>query len=358
MSAQSAISDRLIGGPATRCYVVAELGVNHNGDEDLATEMIRVAARCGADAVKVAAYTASEFTTDTPFTYKTHGGSEERTESQLAMFERLALSYDTISRLRQEARRQGLHFIVTATDAYWVARMDGLGVDAFKVGSDDIVHDPLLLAVRISGRPVILSTGMATREEIEHALSTQSRCVALLHCVSLYPTPIDKANLHRMVRLWNNVPVPVGYSDHTIGHVAATMAIGMGATVVEKHFTLDRKMDGPDHWFSATPEELELICQYARQQQKVVGSGRIEPEPDELAMRVTARRSIVAARDIPLGHVLTHEDLAYRRPGSGLWPSRRGEVLGKVTGVAVASGQQIVPSLLLDARELQPAVTH
>ena len=331
-----------------RCMIVAELGINHNGSIDRALDMVRAAAHAGVDGIKIQAYTAEEFVgPDETYTYWESDGTRPvpQTVSQQEMFRRCQLSEQDIAKIRDECRRLGVAIIATATDQHWIDCLCEIGVDALKVGSDDIVHVPLLRALKKTEKPIIISTGMATVDEIKAAI-TECPPAVLLHCVSLYPTPLPIVNLLRMDALgilarWILARVPVGFSDHTDGSIAAKAAIARGAAMIEKHFTLDPMLPGPDQSFSGTADEFRSICTFAEMFQQILGDGKIEPGEKELEMRKIARRSIVAAKPILGGDTITAEDLAYRRPGTGLSPAFADEVVGAKAIYCIQPGQQL-----------------
>ena len=325
-----------------RCMIVAELGINHNGSVDRALEMVLAAYRAGVDAIKIQAYTAEEFVgSDETYSYWEGDRPSLKTVSQEEMFRQCQLSENDIARIRDECRRLGVAFIATATDQHWIDCLCNLGVDALKVGSDDIVHLPLLRTLSKTGKPIIISTGMATSDEIGAAI-TECLPAVLLHCVSLYPTPLSIVNLLRMDALgilpWG---IYVGFSDHTHGPTVAKAAIARGAAMIEKHFTLDPMLPGPDQSFSGTADEFKGICTFAEMFSQILGDGKIEPGEKELEMRKIARRSIVAAKPIRAGETITAEHLAFRRPGTGLSPAMVDLVIGTTAISDVQVGQQL-----------------
>lgn len=337
------------------CYVVAELGVNHMGSLDRALEMVRAAAAAGCNGVKIQAYTASEFVgRDETYTYIERdgkGGMRRVTERQREMFDRCALAPEDVEAIHAECLLHKLSFVATATDATWIERIKALGSGVMlKVGSDDIVHHPLLRAAAASKLPVILSTGMASEGEIDAALAIVQPLI-LLHCVSLYPTPVNKANLRRMVSL-GKYGRHVGFSDHTEGTMVAMVAAGMGASMVEKHFTLDKGLSGPDHWFSADPEEMGQLVACVKAAVLARGSGVIQPGPEEIQMRKVARRSAVAALDIPAGTMLKPEMVAYRRPGTGSRPGSEANLLGLLTVRRIREGEPLAAAAFFSPGEV------
>jgi N-acetylneuraminate synthase/N,N'-diacetyllegionaminate synthase len=235
--------------------------------------------------------------------------------------------------------------LTSVADIESAEAVDELGISAFKLSSEDLINLPLLEHVAKKRKPLLLSTGMADEEEVDDALRILDRhgCrdVVFLHCVSVYPTPSDEANLLRMRALADKVCGAVGYSDHTLGITAAIAAVALGACVIEKHFTLDRGMPGPDHYLSSGPDEFAALVAAVRETEKMLGKKRLEPSATERRTRLQFRRSIVANRDLPKGHVLSGGDLALKRPGSGLRAREMGSIVGRRLARAVAKDQRI-----------------
>ena len=326
--------------------IVAELGVNHDGLRETALAMVRAAAECGVDAVKVQAFRADNFCAPDA----TWNG-----ESQAEMFRRYEMSRADLSAVAQECRRLGLLFIGTPDSLEQGLILRDYGAAALKVGSDDIVHLPLIRALAGLGLPMILSTGMASYREIDEAFAAcRGQNAIALHCVSLYPTPPERANLRRMV----HAGFMSGYSDHTDGIDACLAAVAMGARLIEKHFTLDRTLAGPDHSFSADPAQMRELCSRAKLVHAMMGTGEIGPDADQLAMRSIARRSIVASRPLPAGTVLAEEHLAYKRPGLGLLPSQAHYVLGRRLLRDVAEDERILVEITDGLRALHEELAY
>lgn len=326
------IEGRAVGEGAP-CFVIAEVGINHNGDEALAHRMIDTIADAGADCVKFQTFSADEFMNgpDQEFEYTSQGKVVR--ESMLTMFKRHELAAAAFGKLFEHARRRGLVPLSTPTDKAAVDLLDNIGIGAFKVGSDDLVYTPFLDYVARKGKPVIISTGMADALDIERAVSTiraaGNEQVVILHCVSVYPTPDEDVNLRRIGTLRSQFGCPVGFSDHSVGITGALGAVALGACVLEKHFTMDRDLPGPDHHFSSNPEELHSLVKEVRRLEREFGSPRLRPARGEPEMAAVARRSIVAVRDLPAGHVIGDADLGYRRPGTGLMPYERDRIIGR-----------------------------
>jgi N-acetylneuraminate synthase len=338
MVATIEIAGRRVGGGAP-CLIVAEAGVNHNGSLDLAHRLVDVAIEAGADAIKFQSFKADRLTTtDAPkAAYQT-----ERTaahESQRDMLKRLELSADAHRDLMRHCRQRGILFLSTPFDEESADLLDALGIAAFKLPSGEVTNLPFLVHVAKKGKPLVVSTGMARLSEVETAVRTieaaGNRHFALLHCVSNYPARAADVNLRAMQTMATAFAVPVGYSDHTMGIEVSLAAVALGACVIEKHFTLDRTLPGPDHQASLEPAELTMLVRGVRAVEAAVGDGRKIPAADEAATAVVARRSLVAARDLSPGTVLTEDLVAIKRPGNGLPPAMLAQVVGRQVNRAV-----------------------
>lgn len=339
-----AISDRKIGAEHP-CFIIAEAGINHNGDADTAHRMIDAAADSGADCIKFQTYTAEAFCSGKDDTFEYVSQGETIRESMLELFKRHELTATEFSSLFEHARQRGIVPLSTPCDRASVELLDKLDVPAFKIGSDDLIYHDLVAFIASKGKPVIFSVGMGDLAEITQTLSVIEEAgntqAIMLHCVSVYPTPPDQVNLRKILSLQDRFDTLVGYSDHSEGIDAVIAARAMGAAVIEKHFTLDRTMTGPDHWFSSDPEELSALVDGIRRTDVLMGSQKLEPSPGEQDMRLLARRSIVAARDLTRGQIITREDLAFRRPGTGLPPSATDQLIGRKLKVSVPADNQI-----------------
>lgn len=326
------IADRLIG-EGEPCFVIAEAGVNHNGDINLAEKLIDTAREAGADAVKFQTYKAEEVVT---------GGAEKAgyqketastDESQYDMIKRLELSAKDFKKLCEFAREKDIIFLSSPFDKGSVDLLDELQVPAFKVPSGEITNFPLLRHIAGKKKPIILSTGIATLEEIGEALEVikaeGGNDIVLLHCISSYPAKIGDMNLRAMASLRDAFELPVGLSDHSLGITVPVAAAALGACVIEKHFTLDRNLAGPDHRASLEPEELKKMVAAIRDVERAMGDGIKKPTKDEEDSKRVGRRSIVARVDIPRGTVIAGEMLAVKRPGTGLEPKFLDRVIGK-----------------------------
>lgn len=343
------IGNRAIGGGAP-CFIVMEVGINHNGDPELAHKMVDVAADAGADCVKFQTFHAEEFMNgpDQSFEYISQG--ETVTESMLAMFKRCELADSEFSKLFDHARQRGLTPLSTPTDYDSVDLLHALGAEAFKVGSDDIVYTPFLRHIASKGKPVIISTGMADSADVDRAVvairETGNQDIIILHCVSIYPTPDPIVNLQKIATYADRYGLPVGYSDHSDGYTAALGAVALGACVVEKHFTLSRDLPGPDHRFSSDPVEMTTMVREIRRLEKNMGSPDLIPAEGEEGMAEIARRSIVLARDVSTGDIIDENMLIYVRPGTGLMPYEVSRVAGRRATCQIAAGTLLAWDML------------
>lgn len=337
------IGDRIIG-KGHPIFIIAEAGINHNKDKSLAKELIGVAAECGANAVKFQTWKTEEFIANKEVTYQYREDGRMKEESMYEMFKRLELPVEWHKELFDYARVKGIIPLSSPADHQAVDLLEELGVPAFKLASEDLINIPLVEYVAGKGKTVILSTGMATEDEIRMALKcfdSPASQVVLLHCVSLYPTPLDLGNLNRIVSLREKFNVPAGYSDHTDGTLAAIGAVSLGAVLIEKHFTIDKNLQGPDHSFSADPTELKIMVDNIRLMENAIGSGEIRPSEAEWAMRDSCRRSVVADTDIKKGMVITKDMIHFRRPGTGLKPIEIDLVVGKRAKVDILYNDKI-----------------
>lgn len=331
--------------PGQPPYVVAEIGVNHNGDYDLAVQSIDAAVEAGVDAVKFQTFRTEEFMADPNHMYEYENRGEVVRESMYEMFKRLELPESWHGTLKRYAEEKGVDFLSSAADPLSADLLVRLGVPAIKLASEDLINLPLLAHVGTLGQPVIVSTGMGDEGEIEQALATLSRggCeeILLLHCVSLYPTPDEEVNLMRMIALRDRFGLPIGYSDHSWGIEASLAATALGALFIEKHFTLDRSLPGPDHALSSDPAEMKALVDGVRKVARQLGSAAIQPSPGEEEARRSFRRSIVAKTDLPAGTILEAKHLHLKRPGTGLPPSQLEGLLGKTLIRPLVENEQL-----------------
>jgi N,N'-diacetyllegionaminate synthase len=329
----------------SRVFIIAEAGVNHNGSFDLAMQLVDAAQASGADAVKFQTFRAERLATadahKAAYQERTTAGSE----SQFEMLRRLELSEEAHKMLLKHCRQSGIQFLSSPFDLPSVDFLHSLDVPCFKVPSGEITNHPLLRSVARTGRPVILSTGMSTLGEVEEAVqvlqSAGTSELTLLHCVTEYPAPFAEVNLRAMHTLRTAFGLPVGYSDHTPGIEIAIAAVSLGAVVIEKHFTLDRALPGPDHAASLEPAELGQMVAAIRHVEEALGTGIKAPAPCELPNLSVARKSVVAARNLPAGHRLTPDDLDVKRPGNGLAPKFLQALIGRTLRVDVRRDELI-----------------
>ena len=318
-----------------KTLIIAEAGVNHNGDINLARKLIDVAANAGVNRVKFQTFSADKVVTTHASKADYQNQTTDAGESQHAMIRKLELTRDMHETLIEHCRSQGVQFFSTGFDLESIDLLVELGLDNFKIPSGEITNLPYLRHVGQLGKPVILSTGMATLNEIEAALGvleqagTSRNCITVLHCNTGYPTPMVDVNLQAMLTIRDTFGVQVGYSDHTLGIEVAIAAVALGAKVIEKHITLDRSMPGPDHKASLEPDELKSMVDAIRNIEKAMGDGVKRPSTSELKNISIVRKSLVAACDILEGEVFSESNLTVKRPGTGLLPMLWDEVLGK-----------------------------
>lgn len=314
-----------------RVLIIAEAGVNHNGDINIAKELVREAKRCGADIVKFQTFIpeklASRHAVMADYQKKNLGFDEP----QDVMLGRLTLKQEEYVLLADYCREIGMQFLSTPFETESMRFLNGLQ-DIWKIPSGEITNYPYLVEIAKTGKDIILSTGMSTLQEVEDALTVLrgngAGKITLLHCTTNYPTPYEDVNLKAMQTMQDAFGLEVGYSDHTQGIEVPIAAAALGAVVIEKHFTLDRTMEGPDHKASLEPDELEAMVRAIRNIEKAMGNGVKIPSESERPNIAVARKSIIAAAGIRAGDILTEENLTTKRPGTGISPMRWNEVLG------------------------------
>ncbi|MFM0152677.1 N-acetylneuraminate synthase [Paraburkholderia sediminicola] len=319
-----------------RCIVIAEAGVNHNGSLDLAHRLVDVAAQAGADFVKFQTFRTEALVTRAAQKADYQKRTTGHTETQFEMLKKLELDENAFRELAAYAKLKGIGFLSTPFDIESARFLTTLGVSAFKVSSGDLTNIPFLRELAGMGLPIILSSGMATLGELEEAVDTCERSgvpidkLTLLHCTTEYPAPAEEINLRAIQTIAAAFPgATFGYSDHTEGIEIPIAAVAMGAQVIEKHFTLDRAMEGPDHKASLEPTELAAMVRAIRRVAVALGDGRKRPTASELPNRQIARKSIVAARPIAKGETFTEQNLSIRRPGNGVSPARWDSLIGQ-----------------------------
>ena len=316
-----------------RVMIIAEAGVNHNGSMELAKKMVLSAKEAGADYIKFQTFVpkklVSRFAQKAEYQKKTTG--EE--DSQLQMLEKLALTQEDFIELQAYCREVGIGFISTPFDFESIAFLDKLEMDFWKIPSGEVTNLPYLEKIARTGKKVVMSTGMCEMQEIESAINVLekngAKDITILHCNTEYPTPFCDVNLLAMKEMESILQKPVGYSDHTVGIEVPIAAAALGAIVIEKHFTLDKTMEGPDHAASLEPMELKAMIQAIRNIEKSLGAGVKKRSKSEEKNCAVARKSIVAAKNIQKGEIFTEENLTVKRPGNGISPMKWYEVLGR-----------------------------
>ena len=327
-------------------FVIAEIGVNHNGSVEVARKLIDAALQAGADTVKFQSFFAEELVTPsaTKAEYQIETTKDDGT--QFDMLKALEFAEVQMRELADYCAKVGIRFMSTPFSERAADMLERIGVDAYKISSGDITYFPLLAHIAKKGKPIILSTGMATLADIEAALATIVAAgnppVSLLHCVSNYPAAVADANLAVMDTMSHAFGCPVGWSDHTQGCVVSWAAVARGATIIEKHITLSKDMPGPDHRASMEPDEFCAFVAGIRAIETAIGNGIKKPTASELKVAEVARRSLVATKELPAGHVLTAEDIRIMRPGCGLHPDMHDFVVGLRLSRGVGAFQPLV----------------
>ncbi len=324
------------------CFVIAEAGVNHNGNLDMGLKLVDVAADAGADAVKFQTFKTEQLVTRTAPKAAYQQANTNSIESQFDMIRQLELSQEAYRKIAERAAERKILFLSTPFDMASADFLAQLGVPAFKVPSGEITNIPFLQYIARKGKPIILSTGMSFLGDVETAvraiMATGNSELVLLHCVSNYPAAPNDINLRAMHTMGQAFNVPIGYSDHTLGNEIPFAAVAMGACIIEKHFTLDCELPGPDHKASSTPDELRALIRGIRVIEASLGTGRKECTISEVSTAAVARRSLVAARDLPSDTLLTDDMVAILRPGTGLPPTMLPYLLGRRLRVSVQRG--------------------
>jgi N,N'-diacetyllegionaminate synthase len=331
-----------------RTTIIAEAGVNHNGNFEMAKKLIDVAKEAGADYVKFQTFKAdhivSKHARKADYQLKNFG---EGDDTQYSMLKKLELPYEWHHLLKAYAEKSGIKFLSTAFDHESVDFLDALGIDFFKIPSGEITNKPYLQHIARKGRPVVLSTGMANMEEIRdaiHVLNAGGKLngkLTILHCNTEYPTPFSDVNLRAILSIAKEFSVPVGYSDHTLGTEVAVAAVAMGAVVIEKHFTLDRTLIGPDHKASLEPTELKSMVDQIRNIEEALGHGKKEPTESERRNILAVRKSLHYKKDLTAGASVTDQDLLIVRPSNGISPMKIEQVIGRKLKNSVTTGQAV-----------------
>ena len=312
-------------------YIIAEAGVNHNGDINLAYQLVDAAKAAGVDCIKFQTFKSENLVSHTAQKAE-YQKAATGDSSQQDMLKQLELSFGEFVSLKEYCDRKGICFLSTPFDFESIEFLNSIEMPFWKIPSGEVTNYPYLVALAKTGKPVVMSTGMCEMQEIEDAIAVLrengASDIKLLHCNTEYPTPYEDVNLKAMKTLRDAFGVEVGYSDHTKGIEVPIAAVAMGASVIEKHFTLDRNMEGPDHKASLEPQELKEMVDSIRHIEAALGSGDKRPSPSEKKNMAVARKSIVAAARIKAGDILTEENITVKRPGNGICPMRWKEVLG------------------------------
>lgn len=324
------------------CFIIAEAGVNHNGSVRLACRLVDAAAKAGADAVKFQTFKAEKLVTRSARQAAYQARNTGKVESQYDMLKRLELSAAAHRALSSYCRRKKIIFLSTPFDEESADLLEALNVSAFKIGSGELTNLPFLSYVARKGKPMVISTGMATFAEVKKAINAVRRAgnrqIVLLHCVSSYPAEARWANLRAIQSMQKKFGLPVGYSDHVIKNEPALAAVALGACVIEKHFTIDRALSGPDQKLSLEPDELKQLISGIRTVELALGNGIKKPVQEEKPVAKLVRRSLVAACDIPSGTKLAKKHIAIKRPGTGLAPVMISKLVGRETRRFIKQG--------------------
>ena len=315
-------------------FIIAEAGINHNGSVEKAVKMVKTAKNAGVSAIKFQTFKAHEFISDSSLMYTYTSQGKSITESQLDLFKRCELSNDDFYKIKKTCDDEKIIFLSTPQNKSDLDFLLELGVSAIKVGSDDFTNIPLLKYYSKTKLPILISCGMTTLKEIKTTLAAIGTLdgypTALLLTTSEYPTLPQNVNLQKLRTLSEKFPdIPLGYSDHTQGNLASSIAISFGACIFEKHFTLDNSLPGPDHWFSSNPSNLKVWSDSIKTSYQMMGYSEILPTESEIKMKAIARRSIVALNDIDVGETINENNIGLRRPGTGLPPKMFELILGK-----------------------------
>jgi len=317
-----------------KVFIIAEAGVNHNGTLDLAKQLIDVAVDADADAVKFQTFKAENLVSKNAEKADYQKEATDASESQFDMIKKLELDVETHKELIAYCQEKDIMFLSTPFDHDSINLLSDLGLKIFKIPSGEITNLPYLRHIGSLGKQVILSTGMSNLQEVEDALNilinagTLKEDITVLHANTMYPTPMGDVNLNAMLTIQKEFDVAVGYSDHTLGIEVDIAAVAMGASCIEKHFTLDKTMEGPDHKASLEPEELKAMVSSIRNIEKALGSSEKKPSPSESTNIDIVRKSIVASKNIQKGVLLTEKNITTKRPGNGISPMKWDEVLG------------------------------
>ena len=317
-------------------FIIAEAGVNHNGSVDLAKQLIDIAANSGADAVKFQTFKSENLLVKDTEKTQYQKETTDASESQFDMIKKLELDEEKHKELIAYCQYKNIMFLSTPFDHDSIDLLSNLGLKIFKIPSGEITNLPYLRHIGSLGKQIVMSTGMSNLKEVEDALNilitagTSKNNITVLHANTMYPTPMEDVNLNAMITIQQELGVSVGYSDHTLGIEVDIAAVALGASVIEKHFTIDKTMDGPDHKASLEPRELKAMVSAIRNIEKALGGDEKKPSPSESVNIEVVRKSIVANQNIKKGDLLTDKNITIKRPGNGINPMKWDEVIGSV----------------------------
>ncbi|MGY5850481.1 N-acetylneuraminate synthase [Salegentibacter sp. F14] len=319
-----------------KVLIIAEAGVNHNGNIETAKELIDKASNAGADFVKFQTFKASGLVTKSAERAEYQNSNTENNDSQYEMLKKLELSEEAHNILIEYCRSKGIKFLSTGFDLDTLEFLNNLNIELFKIPSGEITNLPYLRKIASFNKPVVMSTGMASMEEVAEAFNVlvneglKKENITIVHCNTEYPTPMEDVNLKAMNTIGEELGVKIGYSDHTLGIEVPIAAVALGAKVIEKHFTLNRNLPGPDHRASLEPDELKLMVEFIRNIEKAIsGNGKKEPSKSEMKNKDIARKSIIASKEIKKGDKFNEDNLTVKRPGNGISPMEWDNVLGQ-----------------------------
>lgn len=314
-----------------KTFIIAEAGVNHNGSLKLAKQLVDVAVEAQADAVKFQTFKTENEISKIAQKAQYQKETTNSEESQYDMVKKLELPFKDFKILQNYCKQKGIMFLSTPFELESVKFLESLNLDYMKIPSGEITNLPFLREIASYGGKIILSTGMSTLKEIEEAINILKGCeISLLHCTTEYPCPYEDVNLKAILTMKERFKLPIGYSDHTQGIEVAIAAVAMGAEIIEKHFTLDKNMEGPDHKASLSPKELKQMVKSIRNIEKSIGDGIKKPSPSEIKNMEIARKSIVAKCGIEKGEIFSEKNLTTKRPGSGISPMKWDEIIGQI----------------------------
>ncbi|MFH1798623.1 MAG: N-acetylneuraminate synthase [Candidatus Omnitrophota bacterium] len=330
-----------------KVFIIAEAGVNHNGNINTAKEMIDAARLAGADAIKFQTFKAERLAVKQAPKAEYQKKTTDKNKSYFEMLKELELDKEAHIELMSYCKDRGITFLSTPFDLESVELLNVLGLKIFKIFSGAVTDLPYLRKIGALKKKIILSTGMSDLEEVERALNvliesgTVKKDITLLHCNTEYPTPITDVNLRAMITMKNQFQIDIGYSDHTLGIEVPIAAVALGAKIIEKHFTLDKTMQGPDQKASIEPEELKKMVEAIRNIEKALGSGIKKPSLSELKNKLTSRKSVVALRNIQKGEILTKDNLTVKRPGIGINPMMWDEIIGREASKSIKKDELV-----------------